>query len=138
MARRSTKAGPARSRRRPDPATLLNPSQPIGLLIESNASPGTGSLQYTVSIVATIQEDPPPNDFYSLTDEPSNAKFLDSLGNVHPMTAADVDTAGEVTYEITSGLPSGSGTVWMPGLDPAVRGKDGSWLGTFLGYVTIL
>ena len=137
MARRSTKAGPARSRRRPDPASRLSPSQSLSIMYESSILAGSGTLDIAMQLVNPSDGQNWTGVAWINTGQASDSKFIDVNGTVHPLAFDIVDPSGYVEYTQLTGLPAGGGLVLLSPLDPAVRSVFGDWIGGFYKDVTI-
>jgi len=137
MARRSTKAGPARSRRRPDPSTRLQPAQTLAIpvYVSSGGSPGVVFLN--VQLYSPADGQAWSGADWVQTGSPSNAYFIDSTGARIAMELTSETTGNILDYRTTGTNATGNGVLVMPGLDPAVRTDVGDQVGTFLFNVTV-
>ena len=130
MARRSTKAGPARSRRRPDPSTRKNPSQAIAPINVLVINTGPGGIAVNVEIKSPIDGTDWVGTEWNSTNVLSTAFFVDSAGTQHPLVLTGDPGPSGYAYDILAGLPAGNGTVVIPALDAAIRSKFGDWIGS--------
>ena len=137
MARRSTKAGPARSRRRPDPSLLKEPGQVIMPLEVSNITFGTGTVDVEVQALNPTTGGPWDGADAYKTQRPSNAYIIDSTGTQYPMTVSSVDTDGFTIFNQVTGVAAGGAIVILPGLDPAIRTQEGGFIGTLAQAGTV-
>lgn len=137
MARRSTKAGPARSRRRPDPSTRLQPFQALALPYDFASSAGVGTVDVLLALndpttgLAWAAAD------WALTGNPSNAYVIDSGGTFHSLTAASISTNGDIVFDQLTGIPAGVAHVIIPGIDPAFSTPVSDRIGTLWLSLTV-
>ena len=137
MARRSTKAGPARSRRRPDPAFRKQPGQVIMPLEVSNITFGTGTVDVEVQALNPTTGGPWNGADAYKTERPSNGYIIDSTGTKNKMTIASVDADGYTVFNQVTEVAAGGAIVILPGLDPAVRTQEGGFIGTLAQAGTV-
>ena len=137
MARRSAKAGPARSRRRPDPSTRLSPNQAISIMYESNIVGGAGTLDIAMQLVNPSDGQNWTGVAWFNTGQASDSRFIDFNGTVHPLAFNFVDASGYLEYTQLTGLPAGNGLVLLSPMDPAVRSPFGDWIDGHYKQVTI-
>lgn len=133
---RSAKAGPARSRRRPDPSSRYNLGQLVTPVQQVTDGSGAG-----VASITVIYADPTTGQGYlgsqlQETGEATTVRLVNIAGDVFTPTIAIDPTAGEVTYE-ASGLVADSYAFVSNGLDPAVRYANYGWTGTLYQAVTV-
>lgn len=134
---RSAKAGPARSRRRPDPSYNTNPSQVIGVYSETFVTPGAGTLDIVLQIIDPTNGNNWTGADWVQTGRPTNAKVVDINGVVHEMTILAVGASGSVVFDTVTGLPAGIAIFLVTPLDAAVRAVDGAWTGGYYGRYLI-
>ena len=137
MARRSTKAGPARSRRRPDPSSSFHPGQlvyPLNTVIPSGGA-GTAKLDCYAFDPTTGTE--AESDEFDLTGAPTTMRFIKDTGETFVPNATYNTGTGLITFEVASGLPPGNYVLTSSTLDPVIRNRNGGWLGSAMATAVV-
>lgn len=137
MARRSAKAGPARSRRRPDPSARWQPGIVVYPLFADEINPGAGSLEVTLGILSTPTGNNVLEDTMVATGEPTNIVFRDNTGVFYSPDSFVLNDGQTITLNWASGLPAGTGAVIAAFGDQAVRGVKGEFVGTLVAQAAI-
>ena len=128
MATRNYKAGPRRSRRRPDPSTIVKPGESIAITDNGASFGGSGTADIDiVSIDPTTGTDWAGADFVN-TGVPSKSYAKDQDDVIHPLVASAVLPNGQIQFQQLTGLPVGVLNVFITPLDPAFRTTDGGYL----------
>lgn len=134
---RNYKTGARRSRRRPDPAQRFDPSQSIYPLVETVNTPGSGSLDLGLAAIDPTDGVNGPVDLFAETGEPYNIFATDGT-TVYPPDAIVFDSnTSTLQVSWSGGLPEGTIYLLVGGLNGAVRGSKGEWLGAWAGQSTI-
>lgn len=134
---RSSKAGPARSRRRPDPGTVIKQAELLAPLRESSATPGAGSLSLELLLINPASPNQTIANVFYETGLATKIVLIDVNGDRHTPVITGNYALGSFTLDWASGLPAGFASVTVNAREPAIRGKKGEWLGTFSGTYTI-
>jgi hypothetical protein len=64
-------------------------------------------------------------------------RFVNSSGGIFTPPATYDGSTGEMTWEITSGLPADDYVASLPSLEQAIRGVNGEFIGTLFENATV-
>lgn len=134
---RTYKTGPARSRRRPDPAQFPRVQNGLWPLLVANDGSTTLSLIANISLVSPADRSFATVGYFSITGRPSKAFVIDSAGN--KVTGASLTDNGDGTFniQVLGPFPTGSTDLIIPGDDNSIRGQAGEWMGATLFRTTL-
>lgn len=107
------------------------------MLFEQTITPGSGSLVVVVALQSPLDANFYPNDTFYITEKASSTVWRDAAtGTRYAPDSVSVDSFGVLTYTWASGLPNSFGNVLISFGDPAVRGRQGQFIGTFMQTAT--
>lgn len=129
---RNYKTGPARSRRRPDPATLIRPGEVICPVELTLGTPGPGILTVTAVPINPTTGIAWVDGGWGATGLPSDAYVVELGGAVFPLVINTVSDQGLIDFNGLTGLAAGFARVIFAARDQSVRHEYGGWFGT--GY----
>lgn len=134
---RSSKAGPARSRRRPDPSTLFKTSEIMLPSTVGEQLGGGGAYTVKLPIVTDVVGTPVPNGQLFITGQTTGIIIRDFFGTEVSPVCTVVDNGTTLFCSVAGGLASGVGLLWIPSKDQTARGINGEWIAPALHTISV-
>lgn len=128
MGRGTFKTGRARNRRKADPSKPPTPFPVIAPLLAEATSETTGSIE--LELTPTNGYGVFPSGHFSATGLDTQASLLDSSSTEWLADVIVVAGNNTVTVGFSGAVATGPAIFVFRGVDPAVRGKNGEWLGS--------
>ncbi len=126
---RNYKTGPPRSRRRPDPSQVWQPGIVVSPMFSTSIGNDPGEITVEAAMFQPGGNASYPIGWWSQSILPAGAYVVAVDGTIIPATTTLTDSIGVVEIAATGSFGVGQAYLVLPGLTPAIRAKDGGFLG---------
>lgn len=133
---RTYKTGPRRSRRRPDPSTIIGPGTQVYPLVFNSIGGGGSLVFYVFDIIDPATGQAVTDAVFSPTTLMSNAVSKTDAGTMVKPTSVTMPNNGQVQFNFNLIDAPSPGVLVLPGADPAIAGRNGERLGAMSHRLT--